>query len=113
MCNFHTYAPSRARVYFLVYYNIKFIIYIIDKGGNMWYNIIGVIICLNSYTKKRNRKNMRILGIDPGYAIVGYGVVDLSASKFTPVDFGVITTPAKIPIEDRLSSIYDELSVII
>ena len=56
---------------------------------------------------------MRILGIDPGYAIVGYGVVDLVGSKFTPVDYGVITTPAKIPIEDRLCSIYDELSAII
>lgn len=51
---------------------------------------------------------MRILGIDPGYAIVGYGVVDLDRSRFTPVDYGVITTPAKIPIEDRLLSIYNE-----
>ena len=30
---------------------------------------------------------MRILGIDPGYAIVGYGVVDLERSRFTPVDY--------------------------
>ena len=51
---------------------------------------------------------MRILGIDPGYAIVGYGVVDLDRARFTPVDYGVITTPAKIPIEDRLLSIYNE-----
>ena len=55
---------------------------------------------------------MRILGIDPGYAIVGYGVVDLNRSRFTPVDYGVITTPAKIPIEDRLMSIYNEVSAI-
>ncbi|MBR2473426.1 MAG: crossover junction endodeoxyribonuclease RuvC [Clostridia bacterium] len=55
---------------------------------------------------------MRILGIDPGYAIVGYGVVDLNRSKFTPVDYGVITTPAKIPIEDRLLSIYNEVGAI-
>ena len=55
---------------------------------------------------------MRILGIDPGYAIVGYGVVDLNRSKFTPVDYGVITTPAKIPIEDRLFSIYNEVGAI-
>lgn len=58
-------------------------------------------------------KRMRILGIDPGYAIVGYGVVDLIGSKFVPVDFGVITTPAKIPIENRLYAIYEELSMII
>ncbi len=56
---------------------------------------------------------MRILGIDPGYAIVGYGVVDLNRSKFTPVDFGVITTPAKIPIENRLETIYYEMSALI
>jgi len=55
---------------------------------------------------------MRILGIDPGYAIVGYGVVDLNRSKFTPVDYGVITTPAKIPIEDRLLSIFNEVGAI-
>ena len=56
---------------------------------------------------------MRILGIDPGYAIVGYGVVDLNASKFKAVDFGVITTPAKIPIENRLESIYYEMAKLI
>ena len=67
----------------------------------------------NSDIHKTELETMRILGIDPGYAIVGYGVVDLVGSKFTPVDYGVITTPAKIPIEDRLCSIYDELSAII
>ena len=56
---------------------------------------------------------MRILGIDPGYAIVGYGVVDCNASRFQTVDFCVITTPAKIPIENRLEMIYDKLSEII
>lgn len=55
---------------------------------------------------------MRILGIDPGYAIVGYGVVDLDRSKFTAVDYGVITTPSKIPIEDRLMSIYEQVGKI-
>lgn len=52
---------------------------------------------------------MRILGIDPGYAIVGYGIVELERSHFTPVSYGVITTPAKIPIEDRLGMIYDDV----
>lgn len=56
---------------------------------------------------------MRILGIDPGYAIVGFGVVELNASKFKAVDFGVITTPAKIPIENRLESIYYEITRLI
>lgn len=56
---------------------------------------------------------MRVLGIDPGYAIVGFGVIDSAGIKYKPVAGGVITTPAKIPIEDRLSMIYDKLSAII
>ena len=50
---------------------------------------------------------MRILGIDPGYAIVGYGVVDTQTMK--PEAYGVIRTEAGIPIEDRLSEIYDNM----
>lgn len=53
---------------------------------------------------------MRILGIDPGYAIVGCGVVECISAKFTLVDYGAITTPAGMPMEDRLGTIYDQLS---
>lgn len=56
---------------------------------------------------------MRILGIDPGYAIVGYGVVDYQSSRFSPVEYGVITTEAGTDFEDRLVTIYDQLSVVI
>ena len=56
---------------------------------------------------------MRILGIDPGYAIVGYGVVDSIPPKIKPICCGVITTPAKIEIENRLEMIYDDLNIII
>lgn len=45
---------------------------------------------------------MRILGIDPGLAIVGWGVVDYEGSKFHTVDYGSITTPAGMPTEERL-----------
>ena len=34
---------------------------------------------------------MRILGIDPGYAIMGYGILDYKGNKFTPVEYGAIT----------------------
>ena len=37
---------------------------------------------------------MRILGIDPGYAIVGFGVLDYINNKFTPVEYGAIFTEA-------------------
>ena len=45
---------------------------------------------------------MIILGIDPGLAIVGYGVIEYERSRFKVLDFGAITTPAGIKVEDRL-----------
>lgn len=56
---------------------------------------------------------MRILGIDPGYAIVGYGVVDYSNNHFSVVECGAITTPAGMDFNRRLELIYDEMDVII
>ncbi len=56
---------------------------------------------------------MRILGIDPGYAIVGWGILDSANGRFATVDYGAVTTPADIPVEDRLVMIYDGLSEII
>ena len=50
---------------------------------------------------------MRILGIDPGLAIIGWGVVEYNASKFHTVSYGALRTPAGIPTEDRLSLIWD------
>lgn len=38
---------------------------------------------------------MIILGIDPGYAIVGWGVLEYNANKFKVIDYGAITTDAK------------------
>lgn len=56
---------------------------------------------------------MRILGIDPGYAILGWGILELKGNKFIPVDYGAITTKAKEPMEKRLQKIYVELTEII
>ena len=56
---------------------------------------------------------MRIIGIDPGYAIMGWGIVDYVGNKFTTVDYGAITSDAEMPTEKRLSIIYDELREII
>lgn len=53
---------------------------------------------------------MIILGIDPGYAIVGWGVIRYERGKFIPVDFGAITTPAGMPFNRRLEILYDELT---
>jgi crossover junction endodeoxyribonuclease RuvC len=56
---------------------------------------------------------MRILGIDPGYATVGYGVVDYVKAKFTVVNYGAIITSADTPFEQRLSEVHTDLCEII
>lgn len=58
------------------------------------------------------RDKMIVLGIDPGYAIVGWGVVKYEKNRFTPVAFGAITTDATVDFIRRIEIIYDELTVI-
>ncbi len=49
---------------------------------------------------------MIILGIDPGYAIIGWGVLEYNANKFKVVDYGAITTEAHTDFPLRLQQIY-------
>jgi len=56
---------------------------------------------------------MRILGIDPGTGILGFGVIDYKKGAYTMVTAGVITTPAHTPLTERLEEIYDGLTDII
>lgn len=57
---------------------------------------------------------MRILGIDPGTGILGFGVIDVTKpGKATLVDGGVIRTPVKQEDSLRLKTIYEELTEII
>lgn len=56
---------------------------------------------------------MRILGIDPGTGILGFGVIDASGNRSTLVDAGVIRTPVKENDAIRLETIFNELSNII
>ena len=49
---------------------------------------------------------MRILGIDPGYAIMGYGIVDRVGNRFTPVVYGSLMTDKDMPMPDRLKHLY-------
>ncbi len=53
---------------------------------------------------------MIILGIDPGYAIVGFGVIKYEANRFSVIDYGAITTSAGMPFVERLDIIYKELN---
>ena len=50
---------------------------------------------------------MRVLGIDPGYAIVGWGVVEYAGNRFAPIAYGAVCTDKDTPFEQRLIEIYD------
>lgn len=52
---------------------------------------------------------MRILGIDPGIAIVGFGFIDKKGSQLTPVQYGSIQTEAHTEPAERLKQVYDAL----
>lgn len=56
---------------------------------------------------------MRIIGIDPGTGILGFGVIEVSGSKLKLIDAGVVTTPAHTPLDQRLEDIFDSLTDII
>ena len=56
---------------------------------------------------------MIILGIDPGFAIVGWGIVESVRGNIRPIAYGAITTPAHTPIESRLLMIQRDLEAII
>ena len=55
----------------------------------------------------------RVLGIDPGTAIVGWGVVEGEGQELALVDCGVIRTASTLPLAERLAQIYDELSALL
>ena len=56
---------------------------------------------------------MIILGIDPGLAIVGFGVLEYKGNRFRTLGYGSIQTPAGMPTEERLSVIYASLGELI
>lgn len=56
---------------------------------------------------------MRILGIDPGFAITGYSIIDYQGNKFKLIDSGAVTTKAGTSFPLRLTKIYDDLEMLI
>ena len=56
---------------------------------------------------------MVILGIDPGFAIVGWGIIDSERGNIRPVAYGAITTPAHTSLESRLLTIQRDLESLI
>ena len=56
---------------------------------------------------------MRILGIDPGYALLGYGVVESVGTKLAPIDYGVIETKPDEAFPERLLRLYDGMNALL
>lgn len=56
---------------------------------------------------------MRILGIDPGYGIVGFGIIDCTNSGTKVVDYGAISTPKEMRLPERLLIIEESFEKII
>lgn len=56
---------------------------------------------------------MRILGIDPGYATIGYGIVEYDNFRFKTVAYGAITTTPDKAFPDRLCDIYEDMQTLI
>lgn len=52
---------------------------------------------------------MKIIGIDPGYAITGFGVIDYTGNHFKLIESGAIETKAGVPFPNRLERIYDDM----
>lgn len=61
----------------------------------------------------KDTDNIRILGIDPGIATLGFGIVDRCRGKESYLNCGVITTPADLCLSERLLQIYDDLNRLI
>ena len=56
---------------------------------------------------------MRVMGIDPGTVVVGYGVVDGRGDSVTMVDYGALKCPPRAPIPERLSKLYEQICAVI
>ncbi len=56
---------------------------------------------------------MRILGIDPGYATVGFGILDYQGMRFSTVEYGAILTEAHTDFSERLCIIYEDMTYLL
>ena len=56
---------------------------------------------------------MTILGIDPGYAITGYAVIEYQGNHFKLINSGAIETKAGVPMPERLARVYDDTTMLI
>ena len=71
------------------------------------------IVLLDLEKYKKLGEKMRVLGIDPGTAIVGYSIIDNSKKKYDVLDYGCIFTEKDEDMPIRLEKIYDSLDEIV
>lgn len=76
----------------------------------MW-SIIGCLLA--SKDKRKGDGDVIILGIDPGLAIVGWGVIEYRNTRFRTLAYGSIQTPAGMRTEERLKAIYEGMKELI
>ncbi len=62
---------------------------------------------------KSDSKKRRVLGLDPGTAVTGYGIIDCEGQILVAVDYGCIRVPCSMPIFDRYLAIFENLSELI
>ncbi|MFC1598428.1 crossover junction endodeoxyribonuclease RuvC [Patescibacteria group bacterium] len=58
-------------------------------------------------------KNLNVLGVDPGLATTGYAFVKETKPEFTVLEYGTISTPAKMDFSERLKNIHQDLDLLI
>lgn len=80
----------------------------------LWYNINNHMLFYLKYLQDdKEITTMKIIGVDPGYAIVGVGVVEYKDAHFTTLDYGAITTSPDLVFADRLKIIYDDFNELV
>lgn len=84
-----------------------------DLERKMCYTIILEYFDVKSIAVSDGGVGMVILGIDPGLAIVGWGVIEYAGTKFRVLGYGSIETPAGTETPERLQTIYHDLREII
>ena len=84
------------------------------ESNNTFAPLPGSDINTDIHTSQPSRKNVRrVLGIDPGLANTGFGVVDFCNGRYRMVSYGVISTDSKTPHGERLLKIYSHIQAII
>lgn len=78
-------------------------------GARPWGVRDGGKVCEGIRCCPQNHEHMIVLGIDPGLANTGFGVVQVNAGRFLALDGGVIETSSELAAEARLARLHDEL----